>query len=61
MNLKNGKVFTVKVHYLLNEASSWNFDHTFEISAYFAIGSPTMKFQLELVTILEAIWSFFQL
>ena len=42
INLKNVTVFTVKVHYLLNETSSWNFDHTFEISAYFAIGSPTI-------------------
>ena len=28
MKIKNGKVFTLKVHYILNEASSWNFDHT---------------------------------
>ena len=55
VNLKNGKVFTVKVHYILNEVFSWKFYHTFEISTYFAIRTPTMKFQLELVTVLEAI------
>lgn len=61
VNLKNVTVFTLKVHYILNEASSWNFDHTFEISAYFAIETPNTKFQLEMVTVLEHILILIQL
>ena len=53
VNLKNVTVFTLKVRYI--------FDHTFEISAYFAIETPNTKFQLEMVTVLEHILILIQL
>ena len=41
------------MHYILNEALTYKIDHTFEISTYFAIVTPTMKFQLGLVAIFK--------